>query len=69
MGTKQTRRKLLKKTGTALAASALAGSTSRRTSAQVSAPAASCAETRPAGEPFGYCLNTSTIRGGNLTIV
>jgi sugar phosphate isomerase/epimerase len=25
--------------------------------------------TRPAGEPFGYCLNTSTIRGNNLDIV
>ncbi len=24
---------------------------------------------RPASEPFGYCLNTSTIRGANLTIV
>ena len=21
---------------------------------------------RPAAEPFGYCLNTSTIRGNNL---
>jgi sugar phosphate isomerase/epimerase len=25
--------------------------------------------TRPASEPFGYCLNTSTIRGNNLDIV
>jgi sugar phosphate isomerase/epimerase len=25
--------------------------------------------TRPADEPFGYCLNTSTIRGNNLDIV
>jgi 2-keto-myo-inositol isomerase len=25
--------------------------------------------TRPAGEPFGYCLNTSTIRGNKLDIV
>src|SRR3954466_6713923 len=24
---------------------------------------------RPAGEPFGYCLNTSTIRGNQLDIV
>ena len=24
---------------------------------------------RPAAEPFGYCLNTSTIRGNNLDIV
>lgn len=27
------------------------------------------ARQRPAGEPFGYCLNTSTIRGNNLDIV
>ena len=27
------------------------------------------ARTRPANEPFGYCLNTSTIRGNNLDIV
>jgi sugar phosphate isomerase/epimerase len=27
------------------------------------------AQTRPAGEPFGYCLNTSTIRGNNLDLV
>ena len=26
------------------------------------------ARTRPASEPFGYCLNTSTIRGNNLDI-
>ena len=25
-------------------------------------------ETRPPSEPFGYCLNTSTIRGHNLAI-
>ncbi len=27
------------------------------------------ASARPANEPFGYCLNTSTIRGNNLDIV
>ena len=27
------------------------------------------ARTRPVNEPFGYCLNTSTIRGNNLDIV
>jgi hypothetical protein len=27
------------------------------------------AQTRPADEPFGYCLNTSTIRGNQLDIV
>ena len=31
-------------------------------------PAASNAPARPASEPFGYCLNTSTIRGHNLSI-
>lgn len=30
---------------------------------------ASATRTRPANEPFGYCLNTSTIRGNNLDIV
>ena len=34
--------------------------------AQTARPAR--ARTRPAGEPFGYCLNTSTIRGNNLDI-
>ena len=41
-------------------ASATAGET------QASRPAS--ARTRPANEPFGYCLNTSTIRGNNLDI-
>lgn len=27
------------------------------------------AQTRPKDEPFGYCLNTSTIRGNNLDLV
>jgi 2-keto-myo-inositol isomerase len=35
--------------------------------AQASRPAS--ARTRPPNEPFGYCLNTSTIRGNNLDIV
>ena len=34
---------------------------------QAARPAA--ARARPANEPFGYCLNTSTIRGNNLDIV
>jgi sugar phosphate isomerase/epimerase len=33
------------------------------------APGASSARQRPADEPFGYCLNTSTIRANNLGIV
>ena len=40
---------------------------SDRGAAQTSRPAK--AATRPANEPFGYCLNTSTIRGNNLDIV
>jgi 2-keto-myo-inositol isomerase len=40
---------------------------STATSAQ--APKAARARTRPANEPFGYCLNTSTIRGNKLDIV
>jgi len=43
----------------AAVASAAAGETQSR-------PASS--RTRPANEPFGYCLNTSTIRGNNLDI-
>ena len=35
--------------------------------AQGSQPAGT--RTRPANEPFGYCLNTSTIRGNNLDLV
>src|SRR5687767_5862893 len=41
--------------------------TSGTTQAQAPRPAA--ARTRPANEPFGYCLNTSTIRGNKLDIV
>lgn len=32
-------------------------------------PSAVTAQTRPKDEPFGYCLNTSTIRGNNLDLV
>jgi 2-keto-myo-inositol isomerase len=32
------------------------------------APSSATARTRPANEPFGYCLNTSTIRGNNLDL-
>ena len=48
----------------ALTATALKGA------AQTVQPAgASAAPQRPANEPFGYCLNTSTVRGNNLGIV
>ena len=40
-----------------------------KTSASASAPAAAPARKRPATEPFGYCLNHSTIRDFNLSIV
>src|SRR5262245_35616991 len=49
---------------TAAAAVAAAGSSAVASPAQAPRPAA--ARTRPANEPFGYCLNTSTIRGNNL---
>jgi len=54
------RRELLVNTAAALGAAALA-------SAPAVAPAA--APDRPADEPFGYCLNTSTIREQKLGIV
>src|SRR5690349_16767048 len=42
----------------------------RATDARVEQPAAADAQRqRPASEPFGYCLNTSTIRGNGLDIV
>jgi sugar phosphate isomerase/epimerase len=37
--------------------------------AQTQAPRPAGTRSRPAGEPFGYCLNTSTIRGNKLDIV
>ena len=36
---------------------------------EAQAPKAAAPRARPANEPFGYCLNTSTIRGNNLDIV
>jgi len=36
---------------------------------EAQAPRPTAARPRPANEPFGYCLNTSTIRGNNLDIV
>src|SRR4249919_3611676 len=41
---------------------AMASSSSSAGEAQAPRPA----RARPANEPFGYCLNTSTIRGNNL---
>ena len=39
------------------------------TAGHAQAPRPAAARTRPVNEPFGYCLNTSTIRGNNLDIV
>jgi 2-keto-myo-inositol isomerase len=39
------------------------------TGGDAQAPRAAGAHARPADEPFGYCLNTSTIRGNNLDLV
>jgi 2-keto-myo-inositol isomerase len=36
---------------------------------EAQAPSSGAVRTRPANEPFGYCLNTSTIRGNNLDLV
>lgn len=36
---------------------------------QAAEPAVAAAPNRPAAEPFGYCLNTSTIRGQKLSLV
>jgi 2-keto-myo-inositol isomerase len=53
---------------------AMSSSVSRRTFLAASAGVAAVTTTAPAGEPtpaepFGYCLNTSTIRGQKLPIV
>lgn len=54
------RRELLMNTAAALGAAAVAGAPST---------ASAAAPNRPADEPFGYCLNTSTIREQKLGIV
>jgi len=50
----------------AAAAIGVVATSSTRFEAQSPQPAG--ARTRPANEPFGYCLNTSTIRGNNLDL-
>ena len=55
------RRSALKQVGAALAAGAVAGATAGAADAP--------APRRGANEPFGYCLNTGTIRGQKLGIV
>ena len=68
-----TRRELLAYSGTAIglgAAGMLALSASARAAEPAIEKAAdNTAEKRPEKEPFGYCLNTSTIRGQKLSLV
>lgn len=58
------RRQVLGGAVAALGAAVVAG-----TPAELEAQRARTPRKRPANEPFGYCLNTSTIRGNNLDIV
>ena len=51
------------------AVGALGAAMAASTASEAQAPRPARARTRPANEPFGYCLNTSTIRGNNLDIV
>src|SRR4249920_3663456 len=57
------RRQVLGSAGAVIGA-AVAGVTPVRAEAQRGA----APRTRPADEPFGYCLNTSTVRGNNLDL-
>ena len=51
------------------AVAALGAAVVSSTAGEAQAPRPRGARTRPANEPFGYCLNTSTIRGNKLDIV
>ena len=51
------------------AVAALSAAAGRSTGGEAQTPSRGRARTRPPDEPFGYCLNTSTIRGNNLDIV
>jgi len=51
------------------AVAALGAAVASSTASEAQAPRPATSRTRPANEPFGYCLNTSTIRGNNLDIV
>jgi sugar phosphate isomerase/epimerase len=50
------------------AVAALGAAVASSAAGETQAPRPASARTRPANEPFGYCLNTSTIRGNNLDI-
>ena len=58
------RREVLGGAAAALGAAAVSG-----TAGDAQMPQPATARTRPADEPFGYCLNTSTIRGNSLDLV
>ena len=62
MTSKHSRRSILGQAGAALTGVAVGASMSTAVRAAES-------QKRPADEPFGYCLNTSTISGANLGIV
>jgi 2-keto-myo-inositol isomerase len=51
------------------AVAALGAAMVSSSAAAAQAPRPTSPRMRPANEPFGYCLNTSTIRGNNLDIV
>jgi 2-keto-myo-inositol isomerase len=51
------------------AVAALGAAVVSSTPSEAQTPKPGGARTRPANEPFGYCLNTSTIRGNKLDIV
>ena len=51
------------------AVAALGAAMVSSTAGEAQTPRPAGARTRPANEPFGYCLNTSTIRGNKLDIV
>lgn len=51
------------------AAAAFGAAMVSSTPGEAQAPRPASARTRPANEPFGYCLNTSTISGNKLDIV
>jgi sugar phosphate isomerase/epimerase len=59
------RRQVLGGAVAAIGAAVVAGAPAEIEAQRAAAPR----KQRPADEPFGYCLNTSTIRGNNLDIV
>jgi 2-keto-myo-inositol isomerase len=60
-GMKTSRRQILEGAATVIGAALASGAPDEAATRQTSK--------RPADEPFGYCLNTSTIRGNNLDLM